>query len=192
MGRSSRLGRVFVCAVLGAAPAYAQLLPNRQVAPPPPVEYAETYERWRLYCQRWRAPDRVECEIGTRVGVGTNANSRVLWLRSTERPLDGLRFRLDGGAVDAAGPIRLWVDQTLFRPEFPCKPFPYDVNTCVVADPATNAALVDRMTSAATVSAVGLAPGTKTKAEVRFPLTGFRAAVERMEQIRAEAGVPWM
>lgn len=177
---------------LGAAavPAVAQV-PGRTSTPPPPREYTETYERWRVYCQVWSAPRRVECEIATRAGVGTSANSRIAWLRSSERWLDGLRFRLEEGLVDASGPVRIWVDRDLFRPEFPCRPFAFETNTCAVTDPAVNAALVERMKGASRVSAVGVAPGTRTKAEARFPLAGFRAAVERTEAIRAEAGVAW-
>lgn len=174
-----------------AVPAIAQI-PGRTPPPPPPQEYDETYERWHLYCQVWSAPARVECEIATRPGVGTNRNSRVVWMRSSERWLDGLRFRLDETVVDAGGIMRIWVDQSLFRPEFPCKRFPFETNTCSIPDPAVNAALVQRLFGGSTVSAVGVAPGTKTKAEVRFPLAGFRAAVERSEQIRATAGVAWM
>lgn len=171
-------------------------------APPPPagglpnaadgrgfVEYEETVKGWKLYCQLWPATRRTECEISAR--SSTDRNARIVWLRSTERWLDGLRFRLEVGAMELDKPVRVWADKTVFRPEFPCKPFPFESNTCAVTDPETNRKLVERLFTAQEVAAVGQnAMGTKV--EVRFPLAGFKAVVERTDQLRATLGAPWM
>ncbi len=152
-------------------------------------EYEESVKSWKLYCQVWTAPRRVECELSAR-GANDRA-ARLVWLRSTERWLDGLRFRVDGEALAVDRPVRVWVDRALFRPEFPCKPFPFETNTCAVTDPDTNRKLADKMAGGQEVSAVGQSPAG-AKAEIRFPLAGFKAVLERSEQIRAAAGVPWM
>jgi invasion protein IalB len=185
---------------LGALPARAQTVdpsaPPRAAVdlPTPPdgrsfVEYDETFKGWKLYCQLWPATRRTECEISTR---GANDRSaRLLWLRSTERWLDGLRFRFEVGALEADKPVRIWTDKTVFRPEFPCKPFPFESNTCAVTDPEINRKLVEKLFTAQEVAAVGQT-AVGTKAEIRFALTGFKAAVERTEQLRASLGAPWM
>ncbi len=152
-------------------------------------EFSETHKDWRLYCQVWTATRRVECELVSK--PGNDRASRVVWLRSTERWLEGLRFRLHDGGVDVARPVRVWVDRGLFRPEFPCQPFRFEPNTCAVGAPATNRKMVETLMSGRQVSAVGLG-ADGAKAEVRFSLNGFKAAVERMEQIRGDAGTPWM
>lgn len=152
-------------------------------------EFEETVKGWKLYCQLWPATRRVECELSAR---GTNDRSaRLVWLRSTERWLDGLRFRVDAEALDLARPVRVWVDRALFKPEYPCKPFPYETNTCALTDPETNRRLVEKLTGAQEVSVVGQSPGG-AKTEVRFGLAGFKAALERTEELRATLGTPWM
>lgn len=174
-----------------ASASEAQVPGRAGTPPPPPAEVTETFKDWKLYCQVWAEPRRVECEIATRAGAGTNRLSRVVWLRSSRSWLDGLRFRVEERALDVNRVVRVWIDESLFRPEFPCKPFAFEPNTCTVMDPAVNERLVERMRDAKRVSVVGTEPGTGRKADIGFPLAGFSAAVERMEQIRAEAGVRW-
>ena len=184
MSRGWRVGLFLVGAVILTGPVQAQ------AGTRPFQEYAETHKDWKLYCQIWTANPRVECELASR--NGSDKSSRVVWLRSSERWLDGLRFRLDEAGTDVSKPIRVWVDGALFRPEFPCKPFSFEPNTCAVSDPDTNRKLVEKMMGGKReVSAVGSSP-TGAKSEVRFSLNGFKAALERMEQLRAEAGTPWM
>lgn len=194
MSRAWHVGLSLLCLSFGAAAAPAALaqLPWRAAQAPRPFdEVSETHKDWKLYCQIWNTPRRLECELTSR--TGSDKQSRVVWLRSSERWLDGLRFRLDEAGVDVTkGGIRVWIDNAIFRPEFPCKPFPFEPNTCAVTDPATNQKLVERLTGGAQqVSAVGVNTGGG-KAEVRFSLNGFKAAVDRMEQLRSEAGTPWM
>ncbi len=185
---------------LGARPTQAQTA--KSSAPPPAaaasptpsdgrpfVEYDETIKGWKLYCQLWPATRRTECEISTR-GVN-DRNARLVWLRSTERWLDGLRFRFEVGTVEIDKPVRVWTDKTVFRPEFPCKPFAFESNTCAVTDPEINRKLVEKLFTAQEVSAVGQTVAG-AKAEVRFALAGFKAAVERTDQLRASLGAPWM
>lgn len=180
-------------AVMGAGTAFSTTVAQSPDSAPPRVkpfeEYAETHKDWRLYCQVWNESRRVECELASR--TGNDKSSRIFWLRSSERWLEGLRFRLDESGTDVTKGVRVWVDNSLFRPEFPCKPFAFEPNTCAVADPATNQKLVERLMTGQQVSAVGLSPGGG-KAEVRFSLNGFKEAVSRMEQLRKEVGIPWM
>lgn len=184
-------GTIGMAVLALTAPAAAQIPGRTQNVLEPPQEYSETYKDWKLYCQVWPSPKRIECEIATRLGTGSNPNSRLVWLRSSDRWLDGLRFRLDPALLSARNPIRLWIDNDLFRPEFPCTPFAFEPNTCAVADPKVTRELAESMKPANKVSAVGLAPDTGRKATISFPLAGFTAAVERTEQLREEAGVPW-
>lgn len=158
-------------------------------APLPFRDYDESFKDWRLYCQVWDKTRRVECELGSR--TGTDRSSRVVWLRSSERGLGGLRFRLNESAMDFSQGVRIWVDHSLFKPDFSCKPFPFEASTCAVSDPAVNQKLVERLLTARELSAVGLSP-TGAKSEVRFSLDGFKAAYERMEDLRRAAGSPWM
>jgi invasion protein IalB len=185
---------------LGTHPAPAQTAdpaappPAAVDLPTPPdgrpfVEYDETIKGWKLYCQLWPATRRTECEISTR-GVN-DRNARLVWLRSTERWLDGLRFRFEVGALEADKPVRIWADKAVFRPEFPCKPFPFESNTCAVADPEINRKLVEKLFVTQEVAAVGQT-AAGAKAEVRFALAGFKAAVERTDQLRTSLGAPWM
>ncbi len=185
---------------MGTRPAWAQAA-DSSAAPPaaaaspipsdgrPFVEYDETIKGWKLYCQLWPATRRTECELSTR-GVN-DRNARLVWLRSTERWLDGLRFRLEVGTLEIDKPVRIWADKTVFRPEFPCKPFAFESNTCAVTDPEINRKLVEKLFTAQEVSAVGQT-AAGAKAEVRFALAGFKAAVERTDQLRATLGAPWM
>lgn len=153
-------------------------------------EHEESVKGWKLYCRTWTSSRRVECELSAR-GIN-DRGARLVWLRSSERWLEGLRFRVSGEALDLSRPVRVWVGKALFKPEFPCTPFPFETNTCAVADPAVNRALVERMAdSPLEVSVVGQAPGG-AKTDVRFPLSGFKEALERSERIRATLGIPWM
>ncbi|WP_029007592.1 hypothetical protein [Azospirillum halopraeferens] len=176
----------------GDPAASSATLLSRMAAAPAFREYAETHQNWKLYCQVWSEPRRVECELGTRRASGPRKASRLVWLRSSERWMEGLRFRLEDQSIDIDKGVRLWVDQSLFRPEFPCTRFPYEPGTCAVSDRAVNDRLVERMRSADKVSAVGLSPAGE-KVEIFFYLKGFRAALERMEELRRQAGVDaWM
>ena len=166
--------------LLAALPAAAQSPAYR--------EYSETFKDWRLYCQVWSEPRRVECEMLSR--PGSDRRSRLVWLRSSERWMEGLRFRLNEEAMDLSRIVRVWVERALFRPDNPCERFEWETNTCAVSDADTNAKLVERLASAKSVSIVGSAPAGG-KAEIRFSLNGFKPALERMEDIRREAGVPW-
>jgi len=173
MSRAWRVWLFLTGAVLAGAGAA-----QAQSAAKPFREYAETHKDWKLYCQVWSATRRVECELTSR--NGSDRSSRIVWLRSSERWLDGLRFRLDDSGTDVTKGIRVWVDSAVFRPEFPCKPFPFEPNTCAVSDPDTNQKLVEKLMGAKKeVSAVGVSPGG-AKSEVRFSLNGFKAAVDRM------------
>ncbi|MGQ9366031.1 hypothetical protein [Azospirillum sp. A39] len=155
-------------------------------------EYSETYRDWKLYCQLWSRPQRAECEVGTRRGSGPHKASRLVWLRSSERWMDGLRFRLDERSVDIAKGVRLWFGPNLVRPEFPCERSRFERSTCTVTDSAVNERLVQRMADSESMSAVGLSPAGE-KVEVFFSLKGFREAVERMDELRLQAGVKaWM
>ncbi|CAO3373979.1 hypothetical protein [Azospirillum argentinense] len=173
---------------LAALPAAAQSQTQAQAQSPAYREHAETFKDWRLYCQVWSEPRRAECELLSR--PGSDRRSRLVWLRSSERWLEGMRFRLDDGTMDLSKIVRVWVDRALFRPEYPCERFEWETNTCAVVDPETNAKLVDRLTPGKEVSAVGSAPAGG-KAEVRFSLNGLKPALERMEEIRREAGIRW-
>ncbi|MBP2231390.1 invasion protein IalB [Azospirillum agricola] len=191
--RGTLLGLVALAAA-GLAPSGRAAEPPPALLPSPPdgrafLEHEESVKGWKLYCRTWTATRRVECELSAR-GIN-DRTARLVWLRSTERWLDGLRFRVEAEALELGRPVRVWVDRGLFRPEFPCKPFPFETNTCAVADPDTNRKLVDRLSAAQEVSVVGQSP-SGAKAEVRFPLAGFKAALERSEEIRAAAGTPWM
>ncbi|WP_209766042.1 invasion associated locus B family protein [Azospirillum rugosum] len=190
MGGAWRSGLIVAGAVLAITSALPR--PTMAQAPASPNafrEVTETFKDWKLYCQVWSAPKRLECELGSR--PGSDRRSRLVWLRSSERWLEGLRFRLDDAGTDLGRKVRVWVDDSVFRPEFPCQPFTFESNTCAVSDPATNQKLVEKLLSGKEVSAVGVSPAG-TKSEVRFSLNGFKAAVERMEQIRREAGGTWM
>ena len=180
--RGGVIAGLLLVAVVPAAPIQAQS------QPPAYREHSETFKDWRLYCQVWSEPSRVECELLSR--PGSDRRSRLVWLRSSERWLEGLRFRLDEQTMDLSKIVRVWVDRALFRPEYPCERFEWETNTCAVVDPETNAKLVERLTPGKEVSAVGSAPAGG-KAEVRFSLTGLKPALERMEEIRREAGIRW-
>jgi Invasion protein B, involved in pathogenesis len=187
MVRAWRFGLI-VGAMLAAtdvAPA-----PTAAQSPAPPFqEFAETFKAWKLYCQVWSDTKRVECELGSR--TGSDRKSRLVWLRSTERWMEGLRLRLDGAGTDLDKGVRIWVDNALIRPESSCKPFAFESGTCTIPDPATNHALVDKMLTGKGVTVVGQTPDG-AKSEIRFSLTGFKEAVERMEQIRRGTGSAWM
>jgi len=185
--------RLAALALLLATWAVPPALAAEPLPAPPPgrdfLEYDEAVRSWKLYCRVWPADRRVECDLSAR-GVN-DRRARLVWLRSTERWLDGLRFRADAEALDLSKPIRVWTGKTLFRPEFPCKPFPFETNTCAILDPAVNRSLVERMADAPELSVVGQSP-TGAKTEIRFPMAGFKAALDRVEQLRAAAGTPWM
>lgn len=189
MARMWRFGAFLLGAMAAlCTPAAAQTAAD-QPTPRAFQEYAETFKDWKLYCQVWEATRRVECELAAR---GANdRTARLVWLRSTERWLEGLRFRVEPDVLHLDKPVRIWADNSVFRPEFPCKAFPLETNTCAIQDPETNRKLVERLFSAQQVSAVGQTPAG-AKSEVRFSLNGFKAAVERTEQIRAAVGSPWM
>ncbi len=195
MGGAWRSGLIVAGAVLAITsslprPTMAQAMADPNAFRPNTFrEITESFKDWKLYCQVWSAPKRLECELGSR--PGSDRRSRLVWLRSSERWLEGLRFRLDDAGTDLGRKLRVWVDDSVFRPEFPCQPFTFESNTCAVSEPATNQKLVEKLLSAKEVSAVGVSPAG-AKSEVRFSLNGFKAAVERMEQIRREAGSAWM
>lgn len=193
MARTLRFHLLVLCVAGGvtAGPGIGALAQSASPAPGPRAfqEFAETFKDWKLYCQVWNATGRVECEIAAR---GANDRSaRLVWLRSTERWLDGLRFRVEAQALEIDKPVRIWVDNRIFRPEFPCKPFQFESNTCAIDDPETNRKLVERMFTGQQISAVGQTP-SGAKSEIRYSLNGFRSAVERSEEIRAAVGTPWM
>lgn len=165
---------------------------TRADEPPPPLrEVTEQSGAWRLYCQIWTSPRRLECEAITRQVMGGNRDGALVWYRSSTRWMEGLRFRLDNSGIDVSKGVRVWIDNTLFRPEFPCKAYDYEPGACVVNDPAANATLVQRMAAGReTVSAVGLSPsGTKT--DIFFSIKGFREIVQKMEEVRDQAGIPF-
>lgn len=185
MARAWRFGLIVgtMLAAVGVAPALAQ-------SPAPAFqEFTETFKGWKLYCQVWSDTKRVECELGSR--PGSDRKSRLVWLRSTERWMEGIRLRLDDAGTDVDKGVRIWVDNTLIRPELSCKPFPFESGTCAISDPATNHAMVEKMVAAKGLTAVGQTPAG-AKSEIRFSLNGFKEAVERMEQIRRGAGSAWM
>ncbi len=176
---------------LAAGSSVAQI--PGSMRPAPPQEVRETFRDWTIACLVWSAPRRVECEMRTTAATGdVGGAAGMVWLRSSERWLEGVRFRLDDSALDVSRGVRLWVDSSMFSPEFACKPFPLERNTCAVHDIDVNRRLVERLITAQRVSAVGLSPKDGGKAEVRFSLLGFRAALERTEQLGAEAGTPSM
>lgn len=151
-------------------------------------EHTESFQSWGIYCQVWKQSSRVECELSSRQVAGTQA--RVVWLRSTERWFEGLRFRLPEENFDLSRKLRLWIDKAVFTPEFPCEQILFEANTCAVTDANINLRLVDRLSGAAFLSAVGVT-AAGGKAEVRFPLNGFAQALARMEELRVDAGAQW-
>jgi hypothetical protein len=166
---------------VGAAPA--AMANNR-----PFQEFDETFKSWKLYCQLWTSTRQVECELTAR---GTNdRTARLVWLRSTEKWREGLRFRVSAESLDLDKLVRVWADRAVFKPDSPCKPYRFETNTCAVTDPDINRRMVERIAPAPEVSIVGQSPAGE-KTEVRFPLAGFREAVERSDAIRAMAGRPW-
>ncbi len=165
----------------GAAPAAL-------AADKPFQEFDETFKSWKLYCQLWTGTRQVECELTAR---GTNdRTARLVWLRSTDKWREGLRFRVNAEALDLDKLVRVWADRAVFKPDSPCKPYRFETNTCAVTDPDINRRMVEKMTPAPEVSIVGQSPAGE-KTEVRFPLAGFREALERSDAIRASAGRPW-
>ncbi|WP_042443052.1 hypothetical protein [Azospirillum sp. B510] len=151
-------------------------------------EFDETFKSWRLYCQLWSETRQVECELSTR-GIN-DRTARLVWLRSTDRWREGLRFRVAAESLDLDKLVRVWADRAVFKPDSPCKPYRFETNTCAVTDPDINRRMVEKIAPAPEASIVGQSPaGGKT--EVRFPLSGFREALERSDAIRAMAGRPW-
>lgn len=151
-------------------------------------EFDETFKSWKLYCQLWTGTRQVECELTAR---GTNdRTARLVWLRSTEKWREGLRFRVSAESLDLDKLVRVWADRAVFKPDSPCKPYRFETNTCAVTDPDINRRMVEKMVPAPEVSIVGQSPASE-KTEVRFPLAGFREALERSDAIRAMAGRPW-
>nr|WP_295835738.1 hypothetical protein [uncultured Azospirillum sp.] len=172
---------ILALAMLIAAPAVA-------AADKPFQEFDETFKSWKLYCQLWTGTRQVECELTAR---GTNdRTARLVWLRSTEKWREGLRFRVSAESLDLDKLVRVWADRAVFKPDSPCKPYRYETNTCAVIDPDINRRMVEKMAPAPEVSIVGQSPAGE-KTEVRFPLAGFRDALERSDAIRAMVGRPW-
>lgn len=151
-------------------------------------EFDETFKSWKLYCQLWTGTRQVECELSTR-GIN-DRTARLVWLRSTDRWREGLRFRVSAEALDLDKLVRVWADRAVFKPDSPCKPFRFETNTCAVTNPDINRRMVEKIAAAPEVSIVGQSPAGEKK-EVRFPLSGFREALERSDAIRAMAGRPW-
>lgn len=151
-------------------------------------EFDESFKNWKLYCQLWTGTKQVECELSTR-GIN-DRTARLVWLRSTDRWREGLRFRVSADSLDLDKLVRVWADRAVFKPDSPCKLFRFETNTCAVNDPDINRRMVEKITSAPEVSIVGQSPAGE-KTEVRFPLAGFREAVERSDAIRAMAGRLW-
>jgi invasion protein IalB len=151
-------------------------------------DFDETFKSWKLYCQLWTGTRQVECELSTR-GIN-DRTARLVWLRSTDRWREGLRFRVSAEFLDLDKLVRVWADRAVFKPDSPCKPFRFETNTCAVTDPDLNRRMVEKIAAAPEVSIVGQSPAGE-KTEVRFPLSGFREAVERSDAIRAMAGRPW-
>ncbi|WP_042696167.1 hypothetical protein [Azospirillum sp. B506] len=181
--RGQRL--ILALAMLAAAAAAA---PAAMADDRPFREFDETFKSWKLYCQLWTGTRQVECELSTR-GVN-DRTARLVWLRSTDRWREGLRFRVSAESLDLDRLVRVWADRAVFKPDSPCKSFRFETNTCAVTDPDINRRMVEKIAPAPEVSIVGQSPaGGKT--EVRFPLAGFREAVERSEAVRAMAGRPW-
>lgn len=163
-------------------------MPTAMADTRPFQEFDETFKSWKLYCQLWTATRQVECELTAR---GTNdRTARLVWLRSTEKWREGLRFRVSAESLDLDKLVRVWADRAVFKPDSPCKPYRFETNTCAVTDPDINRRMVERIAPAPEVSIVGQSPAGE-KTEVRFPLAGFREALERSDAIRAMAGRPW-
>ncbi|MBP2299613.1 hypothetical protein [Azospirillum picis] len=177
---------------LASGPATAGA-PARQPLPAPPggrpfLEYDESFKAWKLYCQIWPATRQVECELSTR-GVN-DRTARLVWLRSTERWRQGLRFRVAADSLDLDKLVRIWAARAVFKPDAPCRPYRLETNTCAVEDPDINRRMVETIAPAPEVSIVGQSPAGE-KTEVRYALAGFREAVERSDALRAMAGRPW-
>ncbi|KAA0598237.1 invasion protein IalB [Azospirillum lipoferum] len=169
--------------VLSAGAARATAADDR-----PFREFDEAFKSWKLYCQLWSGTRQVECELSTR-GIN-DRTARLVWLRSTDRWREGLRFRVSADSLDLDKLVRVWADRAVFKPDSPCKPFRFETNTCAVSDPDINRRMVEKIAPAPEVSIVGQSPAGE-KTEVRFPLAGFREALERSDAIRAMAGRPW-
>ena len=182
-GQRLILALAMLAAVISAATAPAAVADDR-----PFREFDESFKNWKLYCQLWTGTKQVECELSTR-GIN-DRTARLVWLRSTDRWREGLRFRVSADSLDLDKLVRVWADRAVFKPDSPCKPFRFETNTCAVNDPDINRRMVEKITSAPEVSIVGQSPAGE-KTEVRFPLAGFREAVERSDAIRAMAGRPW-
>ncbi|MBK1837676.1 hypothetical protein JHL17_09635 [Azospirillum sp. YIM B02556] len=165
---------------VAAAPAVADDRPFQ--------EFDETFKSWKLYCQLWSGTRQVECELSAR-GVN-DRTARLVWLRSTERWREGLRFRVSAESLDLDRLVRVWADRAVFKPDSPCKPYRFETNTCAVTDPDLNRRMLEKIAPAPEVSIVGQSPAGE-KTEVRFPLAGFREALERSDAVRAMAGRPW-
>ncbi|CAO3414178.1 hypothetical protein [Azospirillum endophyticum] len=151
-------------------------------------EFDETFKSWKLYCQLWAGTRQVECELSAR-GIN-DRTARLVWLRSTERWREGLRFRVSAESLDLDKLVRVWADRAVFKPDSPCKPYRFETNTCAVTDPDINRRMLEKIAQAPEVSIVGQSPAGE-KTEVRFPLAGLREALERSEAVRAMAGRPW-
>lgn len=182
-GQRLILALAMLAAVISAATAPAAVADDR-----PFREFDESFKNWKLYCQLWPETRQVECELSTR-GIN-DRTARLVWLRSTDRWREGLRFRVSADSLDLDKLVRVWADRAVFKPDSPCKPFRFETNTCAVNDPDINRRMVEKITPAPEVSIVGQSPAGE-KTEVRFPLAGFREAVERSDAIRAMAGRPW-
>lgn len=175
--------RLILALAMLIAASHAAAADNR-----PFQEFDETFKSWKLYCQLWTATRQVECELTAR---GTNdRTARLVWLRSTEKWREGLRFRVSAESLDLDKLVRVWADRAVFKPDAPCKPYRFETNTCAVTDPDINRRMVERIVPAPEVSIVGQSPAGE-KTEVRFPLAGFREALERSDAIRAMAARPW-
>ncbi len=177
---------ILALAMLAALSAGA--IPAAMANDRPFEEFDETFKSWKLYCQLWTATRQVECEL---IARGTNdRTARLVWLRSTEKWREGLRFRVSADTLDLDRMVRVWSDRAVFKPDSPCNPYRFETNTCAVTDPDINRRMVERIAPAPEVSIVGQSPAGE-KTEVRFPLAGFREALERSDAIRAMAGKPW-
>lgn len=183
-----RHGQRLILALAMLAALSAGAAPAAMANDRPFQEFDETFKSWKLYCQLWTATRQVECELTAR---GTNdRTARLVWLRSTEKWREGLRFRVSAESLDLDKLVRVWSDRAVFKPDSPCKPYRFETNTCAVTDPDINRRMVERIAPAPEVSIVGQSPADE-KTEVRFPLAGFREALERSDAVRAMAGRPW-
>lgn len=183
-----RHGQRLILALAMLAALFAGAVPAAVADDRPFREFDETFKSWKLYCQIWTANRQVECELTAR---GTNdRTARLVWLRSTDKWREGLRFRVNAESLDLDKLVRVWADRAVFKPDSPCKPYRFETNTCAVTDPDINRRMVEKMAPAPEVSIVGQSPAGE-KTEVRFPLAGFREALERSDAIRAMAGRPW-